>query len=48
MKMNVKNKNMTRKPVYENMNMIRTLLDYDYDAAMLLIKKHLKRNSCLR
>ncbi len=24
--------------------MIRTLLDYDYDAAMLLKKKHLKTN----
>jgi len=37
--MNVKNKNMTWKHVYENMNtllehIIRTLLDYD--AAMLL------------
>ncbi len=41
MKMNVKNKNMTWKHVYENMN--RTRLDYDYDAAMLLKKKHLKK-----
>ncbi len=27
---------------------VRTLLDYDYDAAMLLKKKHLKKNCCLR
>ncbi len=47
MKMNVKNKN-DMKHVYENLNtMIRTLLDYDYDTTMLL-KKHLKTNSCLR
>ncbi len=43
MKMNVKNKNMTWKHVYEIMNMIRTRLDYDYDAAMLLKRKHLKK-----
>ncbi len=39
--MNVKNKNMTC--VDENMNMMIIMLDYDYDAAMLLKKKHLKK-----
>ncbi len=33
--------------LWKHGHMIRTLLDYDYDAAMLLKKKHLKKNSCL-
>ncbi len=36
------NKNMKWNPVYENKYMIRTRLDYDYDAAIVLKKEFIK------